>query len=45
MKVQLNSLGFSYDWSREINTSQPNYYKHEQAMFIDFLEEGQKLNM
>ena len=40
MKVQLNSLGFSYDWSREINTSQPDYYKHEQAMFIDFLEKG-----
>lgn len=40
MKVQLNSLGFSYDWNREINTSQPDYYKHEQAMFIDFLKEG-----
>lgn len=40
MKAQLNSLGFSYDWSREINTSQPDYYKHEQAMFIDFLDAG-----
>ena len=40
MKKQLKSLGFSYDWSREINTSQPEYYKHEQAMFIDFLNTG-----
>ena len=40
MKNQLKSLGFSYDWSREINTSQPDYYKHEQAMFIDFLNAG-----
>ena len=40
MKKQLKSLGFSYDWDREINTSQPEYYKHEQAMFIDFLNAG-----
>ncbi|WPX96791.1 leucine--tRNA ligase [Candidatus Bandiella euplotis] len=40
MKKQLRSLGFSYDWSREINTSKPEYYKHEQAMFIDFLQKG-----
>jgi leucyl-tRNA synthetase len=40
MKKQLQSLGFLYDWSREINTSQPEYYKHEQAMFSDFLAAG-----
>ncbi len=40
MKAQLQSLGFSYDWSREINTSQPDYYKHEQAIFIDFFKAG-----
>ena len=40
MKKQLKSLGFSYDWSREINTSHPEYYEHEQAMFIDFLNAG-----
>ncbi len=40
MKSQLQSLGFSYDWDREVNTSQPNYYKHEQAMFIDFFDAG-----
>ena len=40
MKSQLQSLGFSYDWDREINTSQPDYYKHEQAMFIDFFNAG-----
>ena len=40
MKSQLKSLGFSYDWDREVNTSQPDYYKHEQAMFIDFFNAG-----
>ena len=40
MKTQLQSFGFSYDWSREINTSQPDYYKHEQAIFIDFFKKG-----
>jgi leucyl-tRNA synthetase len=40
MKKQLKSLGFSYDWSREVNTSEPQYYKHEQAMFIDFVNAG-----
>ena len=40
MKKQLKLLGFSYDWDREINTSQPEYYKHEQAIFIDFSNAG-----
>ena len=40
MKKQLLALGFSYDWEKEINTSNPNYYKHEQAIFIDFHDAG-----
>ncbi len=38
MKVQLSSLGFSYDWDREVNTCEPNYYGQEQALFLDFYE-------
>ncbi len=33
MKNQLKSLGFSYDWSKEINTSSPDYFKWEQLFF------------
>ena len=40
MKGQLKRLGFSLDWSREFATCDPDYYRHEQAMFIDFLEKG-----
>ena len=40
MKVQLDALGLSYDWSREINTSSPNYYKWEQWFFIQLLKAG-----
>ncbi len=32
-KKQLKSLGFSFDWTREINTTDPNYYKHTQWIF------------
>lgn len=40
MRNQIKSIGFSYDWDTEIATCSPDYYKHEQAMFLDFLEEG-----
>lgn len=40
MKVQLKRLGYSYDWSREINTCDPEYFRHEQEMFLSFLENG-----
>ena len=40
MKEQLKSMGLSYDWSREIATCDPDYYKHEQKMFLDFFEKG-----
>lgn len=40
MKNQLKSIGFSFDWSREIATCDPKYYGKEQAMFIDFMEAG-----
>ncbi|MCL4149813.1 UNVERIFIED_CONTAM: hypothetical protein GTU68_001097 [Idotea baltica] len=36
MKAQFHPIGLSYDWDREISTCESNYYKHEQAMFIDF---------
>ena len=36
MKAQLKSLGFSYDWEREIATCDREYYVHEQKMFLDF---------
>ena len=40
MKAQLKSMGLSLDWSREIATCEPEYYQHQQAMFLDFLEAG-----
>jgi leucyl-tRNA synthetase len=40
MKAQLKSMGLSLDWSREIATCDPEYYKHQQRMFLDFLEAG-----
>ena len=35
-KNQMNSLGFSFDWSREINTTDPAYYKWTQWIFLQF---------
>jgi leucyl-tRNA synthetase len=40
MKRQLKSMGLSLDWSREIATCDPAYYKHQQKMFLDFLAAG-----
>jgi leucyl-tRNA synthetase len=37
MRAQLQRMGFAYDWSREIATCHPEYYRHEQKMFLDFL--------
>ncbi|MDH8677297.1 leucine--tRNA ligase [Fusibacter bizertensis] len=39
-KEQLKSLGLSFDWSREINTTDPNYYKWTQWIFIKLFENG-----
>ena len=38
MKGQLQSIGLSYDWKREITTCMPDYYKHEQLFFLEMLE-------
>src|SRR3984893_1817572 len=40
MRGQLKSMGLSLDWSREIATCDPAYYKHQQKMFLDFLDAG-----
>ena len=40
MKKQLQSMGLSLDWSREVATCDPAYYKHQQRMFLDFLKAG-----
>ena len=36
MKAQLKSMGLSLDWSREFATCDPDYYRHQQKMFLDF---------
>ena len=40
MRGQLKSMGLSLDWSREIATCDPAYYKHQQKLFLDFLAAG-----
>ena len=40
MRGQLQAMGLSLDWSREIATCDPDYYKHQQRMFLDFLAGG-----
>jgi leucyl-tRNA synthetase len=39
-KAEMRSLGYSYDWKREVNTSQPEYYRWNQWFFIQMLERG-----
>ncbi|HHW26567.1 MAG TPA: leucine--tRNA ligase [Firmicutes bacterium] len=39
-RQQLKSLGFSFDWSREVNTSDPSYYKWTQWIFLKLFEKG-----
>jgi len=40
MRAGLRRMGFAYDWSREVATCHPEYYRHEQKMFLDFLAAG-----
>jgi len=40
MKAQLKRIGFALDWSRELATCEPDYYGHEQALFLDLYEAG-----
>ncbi|CAI9086826.1 OLC1v1020743C1 [Oldenlandia corymbosa var. corymbosa] len=39
-RAQLKSLGFSYDWDREISTTEPEYYKWTQWIFLQLLKRG-----
>ncbi len=40
MKSQLKLLGLSIDWDREISTCSPDYYKHQQKLFLDLYDKG-----
>jgi Leucyl-tRNA synthetase len=40
MKGQLKSMGFSFDWKKELATCHPKYYKHEQEFFIEMFNKG-----
>lgn len=40
MREELKSLGFAYDWDRELATCSPDYYAQEQKLFLAFLEAG-----
>jgi len=40
MKSQLEKLGLSIDWDREISTCSPEYYKHQQKFFLDLYDKG-----
>jgi len=38
MKFQLKKMGLSYDWNKELSTCEPDYFKHEQKIFIKFFQ-------
>ena len=40
MKIQLKKLGLSIDWNREISTCSPQYYKHQQEIFLELYDKG-----
>lgn len=40
MKAEFKAVGLSYDWTKEVNTCAPDYYYHEQKIFLKFLEKG-----
>ena len=40
MRAQLKSMGLSLDWERELATCDPDYYRQQQAMFVDLFEAG-----
>lgn len=40
MRAQLQKMGLSLEWERELATCHPSYYRHEQEMFLEFLERG-----
>jgi len=40
MRGELKRMGLSIDWSRELATCDPSYYKHQQKLFLDFLKSG-----
>ncbi len=40
MKIQLKQLGLSIDWEREISTCSPEYYKHQQKLFLELYDKG-----
>ncbi len=44
MRAQLKRLGFALDWSRELAPASPDYYGHEQALFLDLYEGGPGLS-
>ena len=41
MKKQMKRLGFAYDWSKEVTTCLPDYYRWNQWFFLKFYEKGQ----
>jgi leucyl-tRNA synthetase len=40
MKGELGTMGLAIDWTREVTTCDPSYYRHQQKLFLDFLKAG-----